>query len=58
MGGVEGIGRRGGRGERVLYTQCTSPSSPLPHTSTHKGTAHSPSGNMASPGGFMHLLQT
>ena len=26
-----------------LYTQCTSPSSPLPHTSTHKGTTHSPS---------------
>ena len=26
-----------------LYTQCTSPSSPLPHTSTHKGTTHTPS---------------
>ena len=26
-----------------MYTQCTSPSSHLPHTSTHKGTTHSPS---------------
>ena len=25
-----------------LYTQCTSPSSSLLHTSTHKGTTHSP----------------
>ena len=55
---VEGVGRAEGVGGAThttlttwhqsttsypLYSQCTSPFSPLPHTSTHKGTTHSPS---------------
>ena len=51
--GVRGVGRRcnthytstwhQSMTNYPLYTQCTSPSSPFPHTSTHKGTTHSPS---------------